>query len=406
MTWERTTLKSVATSIQYGYTASATDEAVGPKLLRITDITPEYIDWDTVPFCRIDDSKLPKYKLEPGDIVIARTGYPGYAKLIRNDQHAVFASYLVRVQIDLTRALPAYVGRLIESAIYRRYVDGRKGGVAQGNANAQVLASFPFDLPPLRTQQGVADMLSAYDDLMEGNRRRMKLLEDAARLLYQEWFVRLRFPDHERVRIINGVPEGWERIHLADKVTTQYGYTETATDEEVGPKFLRGTDINKAPHIDWSTVPYCPIDDAEKRKYQLRVGDILVIRMADPGKVAIVERDIDAVFASYLIRIVPTDARLTPYYLFYSLSGDAYQGFISGVCEKSTRKTASAPLLVDFHLNLPPEPLARLFEEAVQPLRRQVTILLIQNEKLRAARDLLLPRLMSGEVEVSALSAD
>lgn len=195
-----------------------------------------------------------------------------------------------------------------------------------------------------------------------------------------------------------------ERIHIADKVSTQYGYTETATTEQVGPKFLRGTDINKAPYIDWSTVPHCPIDDADKRKYQLHVGDIVIIRMADPGKVAIVERDIDAVFASYLIRVVPTDSRLTPYYLFYSLSGDDYQGFISGVCEKSTRRTASAPLLVDFHINLPPTPLVQSFEDAVRPFRQQITTLLVQNEKLRAARDLLLPRLMSGEVQAGSLN--
>jgi type I restriction enzyme S subunit len=228
----------------------------------------------------------------------------------------------------------------------------------------------------------------------------MELLEDAARQLYREWFVRLRFPGHEHTRITNGVPEGWEKVYLGDAVDTQYGYTETASDETVGPKFLRGTDINKMPFIDWSTVPYCPIDEILQRKYQLRVGDIVIVRMADPGKVAIIERDIDAVFASYLIRLVLTDPRLTPYYLFYVLSDDAYQGFISGVSTGSTRKTASAPLLVDFYLLLPPQALLRTFEDSVRPLRQQITTLLIQNEKLRTARDLLLPRLMSGEIAV------
>jgi type I restriction enzyme S subunit len=169
----------------------------------------------------------------------------------------------------------------------------------------------------------------------------------------------------------------------------------------VGPKFLRGTDINKTPFIDWATVPYCPIDDVLKRKYQLRLGDIVIIRMADPGKVAIVEREIDAVFASYLIRVIPTDPRLTPYYLFYVLSGDEYQRFISGVSTGSTRMTANAQLLVDFHMVLPPPALIRLFEEAVVPFRQQITGLLLQNEKLRAARDILLPRLMSGEIAPS-----
>jgi len=262
-----------------------------------------------------------------------------------------------------------------------------------------ILSEFEILVPRTQDEQHrVVHILSAYDDLIENNRRRMGLLEEAARQLYREWFVRLRFPGHEHTRKINGVLEGWERIYLGDACDTQYGYTETATNEPVGPKFLRGTDINKTAYIDWSTVPYCPIDELRHRKYQLRVGDIVIIRMADPGKVAIIEREIDAVFASYLIRLLPTDARLTPYYLFYVLSDDAYQGFISGVSTGSTRKAASAPLLVDFHLFIPPQTLLRTFEDAVRPIRQQITTLLIQNEKLRAARDLLLSRLISGEI--------
>ena len=264
-----------------------------------------------------------------------------------------------------------------------------------------VLSAFEIAIPNAHdVQHRVVDFLSAYDSLIENNRRRIVLLEEAARQLYREWFVRLRFPGHEHSPVTKEVPEGWQRIYLGDVVDTQYGYTETAADEPVGPRFLRGTDITQTPYIDWSTVPFCPISEILQRKYLLRVGDIVIIRMADPGKVAIIERDIDAVFASYLIRLLPMDARMTPYYLFYTLSDEGYQGFISGVSTGATRKTASAPLLVDCYLLLPPQGLLRMFEEFVRPLRRQITTLLIQNEKLRASRDLLLPLLMSGEIAV------
>lgn len=396
-----TTLADLCESVRYGYTASASLDPCGPRFVRITDIVPDSLDWESVPYCEIDDADRERFALAVGDIVVARTGATvGYAKLIREPADAVFASYLVRFRVDPAKAEPAFVGRLVESHVYKSFVQSRIGGAAQPNASAPVLGSFEFPLPSRRSQTRIADILSAYDDLIENNRRRMALLEEAARQIYREWFVRLRFPGHEHTRLTNGVPEGWERIYLGDSVETQYGFTETATDEPVGPKFLRGTDINKTPFIDWSTVPYCPIDEILQRKYQLRVGDIVIIRMADPGKVAIVERDIDAVFASYLIRLRPTDPTLTPYYLFYVLSDDGYQGFISGVSTGSTRKTASAPLLVDFHLILPPQALLRAFEDSVRPLRQQITTLLIQNEKLRPARDLLLPRLMSGEITV------
>ena len=87
------------------------------------------------------------------------------------------------------------------------------------------------------------------------------------------------------------IPQGWEVKRLSDLVETQYGYTESATDEEVGPKFVRGKDINKNSYIDWDTVPFCPIESEKHVKYQLYANDILVIRMADPGKVAIIEKE-------------------------------------------------------------------------------------------------------------------
>ena len=227
------------------------------------------------------------------------------------------------------------------------------------------------------------------------------MLEQAARLIYKEWFVHLRFPGYEDVKIIDGVPEEWERKHLSELVATQYGFTETATDEPIGPKFLRGTDINKTSYIDWSTVPYCPEDKLDFRKYALRIDDIVVIRMADPGKVAIVETEEKAVFASYLVRFTRKAGVAIPaLYLFYVLSDNAYQGFISGASGGATRKSASAKLLVDFNILIPPLTLAALFVDQVNPLRQQIQTLLQQNASLRQARDLLLPRLMNGEIVV------
>ena len=328
----------------------------------------------------------------PG-VVTGRYGTLGEVFYVEEDYWPLNTALYVT---DFKGNHPRFLAYFLENVL--RNFQSDKAAVPGVNRN--VLHELKVRSTDTKSQEKVADILSAYDDLIENNRRRMTLLEEAARQLYREWFVRLRFPGHDHTRITTGVPEGWERIYLGDAVDTQYGFTETATNEPVGPKFLRGTDINKTPFIDWSRVPYCPIDEILQRKYQLRVGDIVIIRMADPGKVAIVERDIDAVFASYLIRLRPTDTRLTPYYLFYCLSDDGYQGFISGVSTGSTRKTASAPLLVDFHMILPAATLLRTFEDSVRPLRQQITTLLIHNEKLRAARDLLLPRLMSGEIAV------
>ena len=241
----QTTLASVCESVRYGYTASASEEAIGPRFLRITDIVPDSITWESVPFCPIDDEDRERFALQPGDIVVARTGATvGYAKFIREEVDAVFASYLVRFRVDEKRAYARYVGLLVESPSYKSFVQSQVGGAAQPNANAQVLGTFKFSLPPRREQEKIAEVLTAYDELMENNRRRMGLLEESARLLYREWFVHLRFPGHEHARLTHGIPQGWERKTLAALCESiDYGYTASAEREEVGPKFLRITDI-------------------------------------------------------------------------------------------------------------------------------------------------------------------
>jgi len=217
-------LADIAESIQYGYTASASKTEIGPKFLRITDIVPHQIDYLTVPYCEIDEKNFAKFSLASGDIVIARTGATvGYAKLIRNDEPSVFASYLVRIRIDSDKADSGYVGRVVESELYKRFVRSRVGGAAQPNANAKVLSSFRLPLPKRAIQIRIASILSTYDDLIENNRRRIRLLEQAARLLYKEWFVHFRFPGHERIPVTNGVPEGWERKSLGEVANITMG---------------------------------------------------------------------------------------------------------------------------------------------------------------------------------------
>ena len=176
------------------------------------------------------------------------------------------------------------------------------GGAATPIINKTAFSEMEISVPPLPVQRRIAGILSAYDELMENCQRRIRILEEMARALYREWFVYFRFHGYDKVPRVDSplgpIPRGWEVRKLADFVTTKYGYTESTNAEPVGPKYLRGMDINKASYIDWSAVPYCPITPADNEAYRLKVGDVVVIRMADPGKVGIVEQEVDAVFAS------------------------------------------------------------------------------------------------------------
>ena len=408
-----TTLSELCTSVDYGYTASASDDpSAGPKYLRITDIVPDSINWATVPHCEIEDHKRDKFLLDEGDIVIARTGATvGYAKQIwARPEGATFASYLVRFRPNPAKVDAYYLGQVVQSATFKKWVKSVAGGAAQPNANAKLLGSFDVELPSLGIQRSIACIMKVLDDLLGSNRRRIEILEEMARLLYREWFVHFRFPGHEDVKMVDSdlgpIPEGWDVARLSDLVSTQYGYTESANTNPVGPRYLRGMDMNKSSFIDWSSVPFCPISEPDRQKFAVQVGDVFVIRMADPGKVGICEWDVDAVFASYLVRLRPTEDRITPYYLFFTLSDEPYQGWVTGASTGSTRKSVSAKVMTEPSIVVPCTEALKRFDEAVRPVRSLLNTLLEQSALIRQARDLLLPQLVSGELEVSELDSD
>ncbi len=303
------------------------------------------------------------------------------------------------------------------------------GGAATPIINKTAFSEIEVSVPPLPVQRRIAGILSAYDELIENSQRRIKILETMARALYREWFIHFRYPGSEpstrpaghpspsgrrggnegRAKLVasplGDIPHGWEVRKLADFVTTKYGYTESTNVEPVGPKYLRGMDINKTSFIDWSEVPYCPISPEDHEAYRLRVGDVLVIRMADPGKVGIVEQEVDAVFASYLIRVAPKDSRLSPYFLFYLMESAEYYAFITGASTGTTRKSASAGVIAEYQFVLPPQKLVEEFERRVSEIRSLLTTLLKKTVNLRRTRDLLLPRLLSGQVKLKTEEA-
>jgi len=338
---------------------------------------------------------------QKGDILFTSVGTIGIPYLVRDNEKFYFKDgNLTWFKRFSPEVKPEFIFYLFQSPSIKKRIINYSKGSSQSAITIETLKEIELDFPPIEYQEKIASILSSYDDLIDTNRRRIQLLEEAARLLFREWFVYFRFPGHEKVKIVDGVPEGWKKEHLSKLVSTQYGYTETASQEEIGPKFLRGKDINKTSYIDWSSVPYCSNKKLDFRKYSLSRGDILIVRMADPGKVGIVEVEIEAIFATYLVRLKVINKSISSYYLFYSLLNDKYQGFITGSSTGSTRKSASAKLLVDYYLLIPKKEIIDSFGEQIIPIRKDITILLQQNQKLAQVRDLLLPRLMSGEIEV------
>ena len=389
-------LAEIAESVRYGYTESASDEPIGPHFLRITDIVQSRINWEAVPYCKIDEKDKERFSLAIGDIVIARTGATvGYAKLIRDNTDAVFASYLVRIRVDPKLADPGYVGRIVESDVYKKFVLSRVGGAAQPNANAKVLSAFTLQIPERAVQERIASILSSYDDLIENNRRRIQLLEQSARLLYKEWFISLRFPGHEHVKINNGVPEGWER-------TTLGGLCEEIR-ESVSPDSVEPD----TPYIGLEHLPRRSIalnewgtaDQVTSSKHRFREGEILFGKIRPYfHKVGIAF--VDGVASSDAIVIRPFRDELRAYVLM-TVSSDGFVAVTAQTMKEGSKMPrADWKQMQQYLVPLPPDGLLAMFNSIIDPILQQLKTLSFENRNLSKARDILLPRLMSGEVVV------
>ncbi|MEN6367836.1 MAG: restriction endonuclease subunit S [Thermoguttaceae bacterium] len=228
--WTETTVASIAKSIQYGHTASATDEPIGPRFLRITDIQNGSVDWDSVPSCTISAVDIDKYRLEAGDIVFARTGATtGKSYLIRECPEAVFASYLIRLRMH-DGVFPQYVQSFFQTNDYWRQIEGGKRGIGQPNVNASVLGTIGLPLAPLSEQRRiVAKIEELFSDLDAGvaalQRARAKLKRYRAAVLKaavegkftEEW--RTKYPPKETApqlleRILKKRRRKWEEDQL------------------------------------------------------------------------------------------------------------------------------------------------------------------------------------------------
>jgi type I restriction enzyme S subunit len=260
-------------------------------------------------------------------------------------------------------------------------------------------------LPSISYQDEVADIIQNYDTLIDTNTKRIKLLEESARELYKEWFVRMRFPGYEQTKFVKGIPEGWKVVELKELVTTQYGLTTTShsqKDNDNDAYYLRITDIVDN-NINWAQVPYCTSDDDVIRKYKLWQGDILVARTgATVGYATQIQKiPYEAVFASYLIRLKAKN-KLHISYIGMSVVSDIFRDYIQSIATGAAQPMANPHLMTSFKLLLPSEHLLKHFNEHIDSVNDIILNLQLQNQELASTRDRLLPRLLNGELKVKA----
>lgn len=399
--WKSYKLGDLCSDISYGYTESASVNEIGPKFLRITDIQNDFIDWSSVPYCKISEKDLAKYQLQVGDIVIARTGNStGATAIIKNAINAVYASYLIRYKLNQEFAFPSFIDFALRSNSWKNFVDAIKGGSAQPGANAKQFAEFEILLPPLSEQQSIASILSALDDKIELNLATNRTLEQMAMALYKHWFV--DFGPFQGGNFIESelglIPEGWEVKRLDKILDVKRGGSPRPIQDFLAPEGLHWLKISDAtasnsPFL-YSTKEFI-LPAGLRKTIMVRPGSIVLSNSATPGLPRLIEFD-TCIHDGWLH--FPTIQRFNRYIL-YLLFLDIKEHLIQQG-NGSVFTNLKTDILKAQLIKLPPIDVENGFSSQITPWFEQIRLNTEENIYLTSLRDTLLPKLISGAVRV------
>ena len=307
----------------------------------------------------------------------------------------------------------------LRSYLGQSEVSARVVGTSQPKLALFRIKQIPVPQPPLPTQRKIAAILSAYDDLIDNNRRRIQILEETAQIIYREWFVHFRFPGHEGVGMVDSplgpIPEGWRSSVLGDHLALDRGlsYKGKYLTNEGSPMMnlknflpdggLRrdGTKRYSGPH---------------KTKHTVEPGDLLIANtdltqaggiIGTPAIVPHLGGEANIIISHHLYAVrLSTETQVSKYFLYHLLLTNGYRSFARGQASGTTVLGLRRESILRFAFPTPPGELLNSFEQTVSPMHVVAEAYEQENDLLRAARDLLLPRLISGEVDVSHLDID
>ena len=345
---------------------------------------------------RFESHERVRYGLQSGDIVMCEGGEPGRCALWKDEQPGM----MIQKALHRIRARDGLHNTFLYYSLLHRAHRGAFAALFTGatikHLPTQNLAKIEVALPPLLLQVRIAGILSAYDDLIENNRRRIRLLERETRLIYEEWFVRLRFPGHEYVRIINGVPEDWEVKTLGDIArTNERSYGAQELPEQVN--YIDISSVAKGRIINKVTMPSGEAPGRARRR--ARSGDVIWsnVRPNLRAFALVLEPEENDVVSTGFTVLTPVAVPFSYLYLLVTT-----ERFVSHLENHATGVSYPAVRPDDFErarVLCPAMGVLELFHKTVGPMFRFTSILEREVRRLQDARDLLLPRLMNGELE-------
>jgi type I restriction enzyme S subunit len=362
-----------------------------------------------------------------GDVLVGIIGSLGEPYVVRATDRFGLSSSVAILRPNKNLLLPKYLYYWMRGAKFQSAVYGIKGGVAQSYLSLEMIRSLPVEFPNLDAQRRIVDILSACDDLIENNTRRIQILEQMAQLLYRVWFVNFRFPCHDKVKMVESeiglVPKGWRVSNIGELFELHIGGgwgEEMQEAEFTSPAYvIRGTDI---PPARIGNLDKCPLRYHKKSNLASRVLEPwdIVFEVSGGSKGQPVGRSLlihpkvlsafggDVMCASFCKLLRPKTSRIGVAHLYQYLLEIYSNGIIDKYQVQSTGITnfKFAVFLEDAKLAVPPEDIRDKFEQLCRPILDTVFVLGRKNANLRETRDLLLPKLVSGEVSVENLEEE
>ncbi len=358
--------------------------------------------------CKFYSGEIPDgYVLSSGDFIVTMTDLSktidtlGYSALVPESDNRVYLhnQRIGLVSFKANDCFPGYIYFLMRTHPYQRFIANTSTGSTVHHTSPSKIYDYRFYAPSYEEQREIAERMFAYEKIIKNNQRQIKLLEEAAQRLYKEWFVDLRFPGHENTKITDGVPEGWTRCALGDLIdfNPKVSLSKERKKQSVPMSALSTSSMT----LDMAEV-YTTESNAGSK---FQNGDTLLARITpclENGKTAFVagiEAQEGAVGSTEFI--VMRSRRLNPYMVYLLARTDDFRNSaINSMTGSDGRQRAQVDKLQALPYLEPPREIIDTFEKNIAPLFLQIRRKNEMNWHLREARDLLLPKLMSGEIEL------
>lgn len=381
MSWEKVKLGEISFCIQpgpFGSQLHNSDYAhEGTPIIMPKDMVDGHIRHTGL--IRVPEehvARLQRHQVCAGNLMVARKGDVRKCVYITENENGwLTGSDCLKVALNENVCFPKYIYYQLRSPYIGRWLEQISIGATMPSINTGLLSGIEMYLPSLEIQRRIADILSAYDDLIENNRKQIKLLEEAAQRLYKEWFVDLHFPGHEHTKIMDGVPEGWKKRLLGDIVEVKYGKDHKSISDGLIPVYGSGGFMRKCGQV---------LYDGES---------VLIPRKGSLNNIIYVDEafwTVDTMF--YTKMKIPN---IGVFLYFFVKSFDMYSMNIGAAVPSMTTNILNALDII-----VPSSNILEHFQSTTKMHFRKMELLQKQIETAMQARDRLLPKLMSGEVEM------